>query len=762
MFVLLTIEPLLPDDSRPVLRAAQAQDRRLTGAENAIWYPAITRAPVLGIKLFDGNFTASVEPGSATFAVNLLALGLTGVDMTACVWAGAAVKIYAVPSTAEVFVTSGGVRVIDEFDNFVIDDLSVGEVFTGRIETFGIEGQTLNVTAQVDDAAFARNALTLTYAGTSGAEGEADLKDKLKPWVFGRALNVEPVLINTVDNVFQFSGYGPIEAVNAMYERGASFGASLGDHANYAALVAATIPEGHWATCLAQGMVRLGAPPYGVITGDVDGDSPADGDWIRLTGEILRRVALNAGVDESLLSASLEALDVAVPYPVNLVLTDQESVLALARRMVPACNAQAGISWLGQLFATRVEIGAPLLTLDAQGRQLPAVLKSAESDVSPPYKRIQMGAARCWRVHTLDEIAFNAPLLELGAWDVATTYREGNIVEALDKSRWLYTATTPSAGHDPLTSSGYWELLTQGSITLFNATSPPTANAVDDLWTDSSTGQIYRWDGADWVLISDITSTNQVKVEIVTALSVPADYLGVVDPALFSFFQTPTVQRGSTDIRQLDSSTYAIVTSGMTAAIDNTNGSATKGEVEITAISNNVSYFDLTVTVDGTVQPTIRVTYTKVLGSPPPVTGTGTKIASDTSFATLSTTSYVAMTDVMTVTLATGERLVATAPLDYTISGSGGVDRTLTAKWQYSPAGAGTWTDFASAIVGDPAYAPFRAAGEYEPGSPGHGDYNQIKTGLAAGDYDVRMVGLLDASGRNAFPDGTATIEAKV
>ena len=71
------------------------------------------------------------------------------------------------------------------------------------------------------------------------------------------------------DNVYQVSAYGPINAVEALYERGSAFAASFGDYANYAALVAAPIPNGRWATCLAQGLIRLAAPAYGVITADV-------------------------------------------------------------------------------------------------------------------------------------------------------------------------------------------------------------------------------------------------------------------------------------------------------------------------------------------------------------------------------------------------------------------------------------------------------------------------------------------------------------
>ncbi|WP_143023277.1 hypothetical protein [Sphingomonas sp. NFR15] len=297
------------------------------------------------------------------------------------------------------------------------------------------------------------------YAGTGGIEGEDSLKGKFKPWVFGRASNVEPVQIDSINYVFQFSAYGPIKAVNALFERGADLGPSLGDAPTLAALLAANVPEGKWATCLALGLVRLGAPPAGLITADVDGDSPAGGQWIRRTGAIIRRVALRAGIDAANLALSIAGLDQAVDRAVNVVLTEQETVLALAARLALPCNAQAGVSWLGQLFVTRIALGNASVTLDAQGRQLPPVLKSTENEVSPPYKRIQMGGARNWRVQTFDEIAFEAPLIPKGDYAEDTVYREGNIVTLPDGSSWLYISLTPSAGHRPADNSEFWASL---------------------------------------------------------------------------------------------------------------------------------------------------------------------------------------------------------------------------------------------------------------------------------------------------------------
>lgn len=506
--ILAELTPLDPvAGSRVTLRAASAQDRSITGLGSFRWWPAIADLPTLTMRLFDGDFTSDIEVGGASFSVLIDKLAKLDANARRFLWAGAGVKLYAGESGAAWPWT---------------------QIFDGQVERFDAQANKVRLQARVNTDAFEKNALTATYAGTGGIEGGADLKNKVKPWVFGRAANVEPVLIDAVNSVFQFSAYGPIQAVTALYERASDFGASIGDYGSYALLVAATIPRGRWGTCLAQGLVRLGAPPYGLITGDVDGDNPST--WLRKTGEIINRIATNAGVPAGLIdSASLTALDAAVPYNINLVLDEQTTVLDIARRLARPCNAQAGVSWLGKLFVTRVAIGSPAITLDAQGRRKPGVLSSSEVDVSPPYWRIEMGAQRSWRVHSFDEIAFASALTDRGLYVASEFYREGHIVDLANGSRWLYTNPTPTSGNAPPssgTSNAYWSQMkpptTAGDVGASH-TYPPSATAPTSptpqpghLWPDTSSGVTItrRYNGTSWDRISnDVTQGSDIGVE---------------------------------------------------------------------------------------------------------------------------------------------------------------------------------------------------------------------------------------------------------
>lgn len=439
------------------IHIASASLREITGLNGVVWEPAMVSAPVLNMRLFNGDFQAAVEPGSASLPINMRALKLSYPLADACAWSAAQIDIWA-GEAGQVWPWP--------------------QVFAGKVSGWDRKGQVLSLTAETtfDD----KNVLTATYAGTGGIEGGADLKGRVKPLALGWPQNVEPVLINAVDSVYQFSAYGAIEQVTKLYERGADFGAAVADHADYAALVAATIAPGKWATCLAQGLVRLGAPAYGVITGDIKGHK-VGASAPRLSGAVINALATISGTSASSIEAgSLAALDAAAPYPVSAMITDQVKFSDAAKGLALPCNWQAGISLLSKFFVMPVTLtGSPVLTLDAQGGADPQVIESAERDVSPPYFKTIMGAARSWRVHTADEIAFQAPLIPRGDYSASEIYREGNWVASPDGSTWVYTNTTAASGNAPptwpTTSNAYWA----------NLTAPSTSAVVASLTNES-------------------------------------------------------------------------------------------------------------------------------------------------------------------------------------------------------------------------------------------------------------------------------------
>lgn len=489
--------------SRVDLFISSAQDSSVTGLNGVVWEPAMVSAPTLSINLWQGDFREPVDTGGASFSVNMGVLKMTYAGCDAYNWAGAPVEIYAEePGTAWPWATR----------------------FRGRVASYSRRNDVLTINATIETEAFDKNILTTTYAGTGGAEGGADLKGRLKPLVIGWAQNVEPILIDTVNNVYQFSGYGAIEGVSNLYERAADFGASVGDYATYAALVAATIPAGRWGTCLAAGMVRLGAPAAGVITGDLKGHK-VGANTPRLSGAVISALATIAGVSTGDIETStLTSLDAAVPYPINLVLTEQVTFRDMAAGLALACNWQSGITLVGKFFVLSVSLsGSEVITLNAQGTALPQVTSSDEQDVSVPYYLTIFGANRCWRVHTADEIAFTAALVERGTYSATETYREGNIVTTADGARWIYTNPVASSGNAPptlpTTSNAYWSNMTAASpvaVLGFLTNDTHVVNA-------DASGAVTSWTGAGGTFVvqeNGATLSSGVTFSLVSATGV--------------------------------------------------------------------------------------------------------------------------------------------------------------------------------------------------------------------------------------------------
>jgi hypothetical protein len=872
------------------VQASSVDDDRVCHLNGQTWWPGLAKPPALRYDLIDGGFSGRIDTPSSSIelAVELwpnlprYALG----DARVRVWTGE-------PSDAWGSWTL-------RFDGRATGQPTVGDGMAA-------------LEIAVDDR-WLDSPLLATYAGTGGAEGEAAQKGRPKPLAIGAPRYCPGNLIDTANLVFDLSAYGLIEDVEAALEGLASFGASVGDYASQAALVAATIPAGRWATSKAAGKVRHGAPAAQGrrFVYHVKGDKAGPDGWVRRPGSVIKRLALLAGGSGRTHDASLAALDTARPYNVSWHIRDQVTAREAIQRIAASVNAVAGVNWLGQLFVAPIPdlSGSATITLDSSGTRLPAVAKVDQIAMDPPFWRISIEAERTEDVHALSEVAFTAVLVDVGLYDAARTYREGNVVTLDDGSNWVYVAVTPTAGNAPVIGSVYWQetfpglgsgaggalpgqLLrddkfistfwsvpapagrvawagsrsdyavtipfvastdfriayeptaatalprTTAGKTMYarvlldpsgfsgvqvidddgtpivdddglyvvdadpadfdlevaivwqnadgsfnsrsiiatldpddgvqtvegNAIAPVTGFAVLELGYPSQTGKTGAWTAyepwlAEYEPTADVTAQAQVSVELTPLRSYEADYLGVIGTGLPDTV-SPRVTRGGASIKTDDATSYEITpSSGITATRDNTTGSATKGDISITAVDTLDGWIDLAVSVGGVAQPTKRMSVRKSLGSAPSGGGSGSKRASTGSFTDVTTTSYVRIAFVGTVTVASGESLYANASLDYYIGGSGGF-RTASVKLRYAPTGTTSWTDIGAAATGSGATGYTTPEGFFEPANPGHVDYAQSATPSAA-TYDVEIVALESSTGRTMTFAGVAAVEAKV
>jgi hypothetical protein len=188
MIILAELQPLdTTAGTRKMLRASSANDPAVTGLNSVVWRPAISEEASLGIRLFKGDFDGEASPAGASISVQIDQWLTIEANVRKFLWSGAPVKLFAGTSGQAWPWTT---------------------VFDGVVEQFTAGGNKVRLQAKVNTEPFDADVLTLKYAGTGGAEGGTDIKDKPKPWLLGRCFNVEPILINSVDNVLQFSGYG--------------------------------------------------------------------------------------------------------------------------------------------------------------------------------------------------------------------------------------------------------------------------------------------------------------------------------------------------------------------------------------------------------------------------------------------------------------------------------------------------------------------------------------------------------------------------
>lgn len=435
---------------------ASHDDERLCHLNGQVWWPAIATLPKLRYDFFDGGF----DPKSITSPSGSLTVSFGSIpNLPALAIHDARVRIW-----------QGNLG--DAWGAFTLK-------FDGRVkEQPEIANGIATVSIGTDDS-WLDQPLLATYAGTGGAEGSTDLQGTVKPIALGAPRFAPGVLVDAVDNIYQISAYGLIGAVSLAFDRLTRFGASIGDYASFAALKAATVQRGQWATSLAGGYVRFGAPAEGLVCFHANGD--AVGGWARLPGALIQRVATIAGGVGKFSTSDMTALNSARPWNLSLMVTAQTTARELVQRIAASVNAVAFVDWLGVLRVAAIGIGTASVTMAADGSALPPVASVEQISIAAPYWRLSQGAVPTWQVHSSSDIAFNlnAPM---GEYDAATVYREGDVVSLSDGSQWLFVSTVPTANSAPTDANTDWQRLSNAVVAVTSSGASIEA-LLDDLTT---------------------------------------------------------------------------------------------------------------------------------------------------------------------------------------------------------------------------------------------------------------------------------------
>lgn len=243
---------------------------------------------------------------------------------------------------------------------------------------------------------------------------------------------------------------------------------------------------------------------------------------------------------------------------------------------------------------------------------------------------------------------------------------------------------------------------------------------------------------------ADVTVTAQVLVSVPTEVVITTNGSGAALTGQLPRTVDPTVTKGGADIRLLDGTTYALsnVSASLTSiAVDNTNGSSTKGRVTLTTMSGSGSA-NLTVTANSVAQPPIQIVFSCAVGSGSTSSSTGGTVAGNG--VTVNSTSYIEIGRVTGVVKSTSQTISANLSTSYD-GGFDGTSRTVTAKWQYSPAGTNSWTDMGGGVTGSGASFWFNPYSGASGSTVGAVTCNQTAA-PSNGSYDVRLVALTNST----------------
>lgn len=448
---LALIQPIDPATGLTVdIRVGLSRNSLTLGLDGQRWHPAIVKPLRTSMELVDENITGEVMVGKGDMTISLDLIE-SDLNLASLVWSGAKMTVW----------TGNGPTWADMSVEFQ------GRVKDGAPDT---DSREVALSAEVDlktylDTPF----LKLEFAGLTGESGDVDTRGTLRPGGMGRPVNVPLSMFDVINNVMQVEAYGNLQSVAALYENAAAFGAPDGNYPTYDALVAATIAPGHWATSIEKGLIRLGAPPAGLITCDPVMGAGTPGTMA------LRLLQSHTDVPADRLTLSdFTALDAALAAvlgdtcDVDFYASDQITVLEVLQKLCAGVNAAPLLMPNGQLRITRVVGGPQAIELRRKGNVDRLVTDWKSFSPPTPWWRLKLAAARTYRVHSQSEIDFGATLVELGIWKVDEEYRLGNIVSLPDGSRWLFQSETPATGSYPSKDNDDWyqlsEAITAGNI----------------------------------------------------------------------------------------------------------------------------------------------------------------------------------------------------------------------------------------------------------------------------------------------------------
>lgn len=397
----------LPETWRFASKGANSNGTQLNGYE---WKPVITSGPRMSFGVFSqGQVQASVPSfGDVQFYLDTDhgTLGLSGYN-----WDGALGRIWIGDDTNKDFTSY----------RKIFEGSCGAHSFAGMVMKVGLYGAD----AVLDETDF----LTATYAGTGGAEGGTDIKGNYKPVAYGECLNVEPVLIDSANRVYQVHS-GAISDIVGIYEGAIPIPKMVATATSYAQLIGLTLKEDEWAKAPAIGMFRMGGVATGIPTADVNGALDG-GTYVTSLATILPLMLKSGGVLAS--SINQPSFNAFSGYQWSYFSTDQASVGEIVKGAISQAGGYMfantnGVFTVASFFTNNTPV--PInVDRSTPTKIVPRSVKLEEA--YPPHHIVKIGGERVWRVldhgdvaEAVQKLAADQSALEEAAIASAETLRQ--------------------------------------------------------------------------------------------------------------------------------------------------------------------------------------------------------------------------------------------------------------------------------------------------------------------------------------------------
>jgi hypothetical protein len=280
--------------------------------------------------------------------------------------------------------------------------------------------------------------------------------------------------------------------------------------------------------------------------------------------------------------------------------------------------------------------------------------------------------------------------------------------------------------------------VTPTAPTVYNPLNSPFILGIDVAGTTADWSGVIDDNGDKPENNADVTANAVPSLDQVAPVAFAANYLGVLADGQLPKTINVVRRRGGTDVSS--TTTWSIISQTGISGVTVTVSSSGIVSIPTGATIGASSAIEVRSVRDGTTLDA-RIGVTRNDAAPPSTgTGGGTTVT-DSTFSSVSGTSFVAISDLMTVKTGTSGQVQFSAALSVTALASSPTISTANSniemKWQYR-AISGSFADVATAVNSDPDTQVY-FDGDYFT-DDGFVDCSPLKTGLSAStDYEVQL-----------------------